>query len=352
MFKDKTLIVLGAAASLDLGFPLGETLKADIKKLLKRKTYYNKEVRRTYDQKSLVNETFSELLARHSGTAGYVELSDETLKAVDIVRNGIGFSSSVDNFLVLRSEKKIVRCAKAAIAWLVLSAENRARPRLGYASGQSPLDVDIEGTWFQPFAEICFSDATVDDLEIALSRIRVVSFNYDRCFEFVLLKAIMGLYSMSEAEAAKEAGRVRVLHPYGSLGGAYATSPQSNYLEFGLSDDISRSNLEAIATFDRIRTFGEGTEVQKEIGAFAKWADRVVFLGYGYHRQNNQLFTADRVADRQPNIFGTAMKLSKSARAAVTSTFQSVLKCHPDKIALENLNCMDLLNEYRLALMD
>ncbi len=348
MFKDRTLVVLGAASSLDFEFPLGEELKKEIKNLLRRKTYYNKEYGQTVILKELADKAFSALLSRYTGTQQYVDLSDDILKAVDIVRNGIGFASSIDNFLVLRSEANIVKCAKAAIAWNILRAESKARTRLGFSQNKSPLDVDVSNTWFQQFAEICFSDATARDLPDALSRVRVVSFNYDRCFEFFLQKAIMGLYSLPANDAGREATKLLVLHPYGSLGSAFGAES----LVFGYSDDLSRVDSEIVRIFDRIRTFGEGTEVQKQIGAFAEWAERIVFLGYGFHKQNNELFSVDPAKRTTLDVFGTAVKISKPAREAMAFSLQRILACNLDDITLEDLGCKDFLNEYRHALIN
>ena len=284
MFKPRTLIVLGAGASAELGLPLGRKLKQSIKSLMSSGPTSDDRVWSVGGLRRLADQEFSEALHNAIFPQGRVvpSLPLNLYNATRIIEGGIGFSASVDNFLALRSKEPLVaQVAKAAIAWSLFEEEWLARPRLG--NGSNPEQVELDGTWFQAFSEICFSGAEIDQIDEALSRFEVVSFNYDRCLEAFLRLSIMGLYSLSHDIAMKHARSVEIIYPYGSLGDY---NSEAVNLELGGRNHEGRLSL----AMGRIKTFAEGAADREKLAAAARKADRIVFLGYGFHRQNNDMF--------------------------------------------------------------
>jgi hypothetical protein len=104
-----------------------------------------------------------------------------------------------------------------------------------------------------------------------------------------------------------------------------------------------------------LRTFTEQIEDGEELTAMRQSlseADRVVFLGFGYHRQNMALLS-ERVEGSASHVYGTAMGLSEADKSVVTAQlgpfFRPSLRNLKDPV-LPSLGCVQFINEYFRAL--
>lgn len=350
MFRANTVLVLGAAASLDFEFPLGKQLKSEIATLLRYEINDWGKVRLD-DRRRLIY-----------GNASSFE--DEGLKAGRIISEGIGFASSVDNFLEMRkNEDAIVEIGKRAIVQIILEHERACGKLQWRPKRQSSSATTFDKTWHQIFSEICFERCERGDLPTALSRLQVVSFNYDRCFEQFVRLAISSLYSIPFSEACKIADEyLKVWHPYGSLGKLRPEGRAIDELPFGSKDPIAVGQLSSqIKTFTEQEAISAG-ELSGIRDAIAN-ADTVVFLGWGYHPQNIKILSPMPPDIRSATTaIGTAVELSPQAiertRVRIST---SILKPgflseeyegDDDDVELSNMNCEQLLNAHRQDLLD
>jgi hypothetical protein len=102
-----------------------------------------------------------------------------------------------------------------------------------------------------------------------------------------------------------------------------------------------------------IRTFTE-QEIEKDVLRSIRdevsSAERIVFLGFGYHAQNIKLLTP-RQNTSPKHIIGTARGLANSAKLSVQerlrSDFASALVAN--SVELFDMDCGELLEEHRLS---
>lgn len=175
-----------------------------------------------------------------------------------------------------------MRCAKIGIAASILKAE-----RQSIISGNlgSDLNEESQQTAFADLFRLIVGSVPLARMELAFSRVKVINFNYDRCFEQFMTKAIMS-YSGADPRRAREiVNQATVLHPYGSLG---ELDSKAAY-----GQELGRVDL--IQVSDGIRTFSEeiGSREHAGIKELLMTADRLVFMGCAFHRQNIGLIRPD-----------------------------------------------------------
>ncbi len=348
MFKPNTLFVLGAASSESFGFPLGGALKGMIADRLRYTTDDFGHAR----YPSAETATLFRALAQDTTNS----LSEGDVRRVaGIITRGVGLASSIDNFLEMRkTEPGLAICAKAAIASIIFEKEQKCAS-LKTENIKRNRSVSFDGLWHQQFAQICFEDVTIQNLPEALSRVSAVSFNYDRSFEQFVRIAIAQLYSLEWNEATEFANNLIVTHPYGSL----AQLPGSNSrfeLEFGQDGEPHILGLA-----QQIKTFTEQVTEEKTLETILKQvqsADTIIFLGFGYHKQNVTLLDPNQT-HIEKQVYGTAIGIANTARDVLKGRLEVVFGKKPEgktsvtaRVKLENLNCNQLLEEYRIALQD
>lgn len=354
MFKAQTLFVLGAGASVEAGFPLGSNLAES----LSRDLYFCFEGGRlTKGDPHMYSEL--EKVAR-AGTLS----RDELFQAARQVSAGVQDAESIDNFVDLHTDKTAIQAiAKIGIAVSIARAERQSQlfsfdknkgewqVRNSVAAGmQVPRQ-----TWYQKFFEVATSGVRASDLDHIFDDVRVVCFNYDRSLEQFLLLKIMSLYSVDATTAAQAVRRLRIIRPYGGLG-ALPLLGDKQGLEYGQFDH--HRDYWKIA--ENIRTYSElpGSDVLLGLTETTAWAKQIVFLGFGFHRQNLRLLVRDHSS--QIFVYATTYKMSepnKSAiRARLHETFRDAFHLHTPNDrksgtpVLSDLGCGDFMSDFKEVL--
>lgn len=175
--------------------------------------------------------------------------------------------------------------------------------------------------------------------------VSLIIFNYDRAVEQYLPFAIQASFGMGLDEARSITGAARIFHPYGSLG-ELPWDGQSG-VAYG-SEEMNR--LPIISR--QIRTFTEQVEdkaslaqIKDAVGS----AERLVFIGFGYHSQNLELiYSTDKQAT---NIWATAYEMSSGNQGAVRERLLRFLQSPPILEPIISGNtCKDFLQNYEMAL--
>ena len=348
MFKPNTLFILGAASGLDVGFPLGSELKKRIAALVNFSTNEFGDISCTAE----TGEFFRQLNSRFAET-----YDPQSIRAAALqIRTGVGLCSSIDHFLELRRKDPCIGdVAKAAIAKIILNKERNCILREQVNEPTREVTA-FDKTWLQEFAQICFEGVEPEGIEEALSRVSIVSFNYDRSLEQFVRIALRDLYSLDEEEAATRAQSLIVTHPCGSLG-PLPSPGVTNTLQFGGSGNPSYAQIAK-----NIKTFTEQSveeEVLSQIRSQVADAETIVFLGFGYHRQNIDLLSPAERPKTAKQILGTAKDVSVESQSIVKDQLVAAMQARRKPVIenstyypqLQEIDCGSLLSRHRLSLL-
>ncbi len=276
--------MVGAGASAECGLPAGDDLKQTIAGILGSLTS-SKDI----GLRHLVSTAFGQDTANELSTV-------------------IPTFPSMDEALhYLRDREKTVLLGKAAIVDQILVAERNSR--LITPGNHLRANVDaLEGTWMPNFLSMALSAVTMSDIGVAFQNVTIINFNYDRTFEHYMYAALQSKALLSPERAHSVIQNIRVIRPYGWLGGLeWSGNPKVSFGGLYADADIS-------ALAGQIRTYTEQAEqgLQDQIQAVIEPAALVIFLGFGFHQQNLTLIK-DRApsARRHKHIFGTVYGINE-----------------------------------------
>lgn len=336
MFKPNTLLIVGAGASAEVGFPTGAELVEQIAGIL---SFSRDEVTGRLPEH---NDFVRELMNR----AGPEKLREYERAAVQMIR-GMRSAESVDRFIDRFSDDEYIRAlGKAAIVKAIALKERKSD--LSSDKGETIRGRSkIDDTWYWTLARMLFEGVGRSRLEGVFEGLSVVCFNYDRCIEHYLAYELMRSYHLERREAAELFSRLVIWHPYGTI--APLDTQDVNGIGFGQNESVAGRCFELSS---RIKTFTEKHEDRAMIQAIRssiRNAETVVFLGFGFYEQNLQLIEPDG-ATRVKWILATGHGLSDSAKFVVQERLSHWDKGEPPKIEVTPMKCAELLNHYRMRL--
>lgn len=299
----RIVFVVGAGASNEFdSFPVGDELARRID------TQLAKEVR---DRDGPI----SGALMANGG------LTEDHRRAMTRISRGIHSVDSIDKFIdECRDEKLVATIAKLAIAREILSAEDTCSLRV---DDGIPLETTLRtarATWLGLICRYANESVSRQDFLQCLRGIAFVTFNYDRSIERFLTLWAQGTLLVAYEEAAKLVSSIPIKHVFGTMGHLpglpTAGEPQTIFGE------VNASSIWRAAR--GIKTFTEeiGSDHMFEIRRLVSDADRIVFLGFHFHRPNMDiLFEGGWPRDRQ--VYATTYKMSARARGRVETGFGS-----------------------------
>lgn len=345
MFRKKTVIVVGAGASAEVGLPIGNELRIRIAKILDFENDWAGYVNRGDE---VVFFALKNISTQARGLSFKEDLNSYLLAASKI-RGAMPQAISIDNFIdAHQGDTKLEKCGKLAIVRSILDAEQNSRLYINEGEGVRRLNfASIEHTWYNAFLQLLTENCRVEDIAPRLDSIIFVIFNYDRCVEHFLYHALQNYYSITADVAAELVGRVRFYHPYGTVG-SLPWVGAGDPIDYGGSP--SPEKLVTLA--DQIKTFTEGTSKTSEITAIhdaMREAEIVLFLGFAFHRLNLGLITASdgKHLHRDTQYFGTAFGMSDWNVNVLQRELMEIGSLHPSKSELRtDLKCYALFHEY------
>ena len=228
-----TVFVLGAGASKEYGFPLGNHLKDQMVLWGARPEIQNQLTRLGFDKTLLAD--FREALHRTK-------------------------HPTIDIFLEYKPSFRDIGAHLIAQTLIPKEAEGSLFPqRDWYAHLFDGLDFENDG----PNAR----------------NLAIVTLNYDRSLEHFLRRNIDYNCRESRSQFAKEKlSQIRIVHAHGALG----VYPDVAYGKGDPDDDtVHKAATQIKIVSDRLEDSADFQDAQKTIA----WAERIVFLGFGYHRQ-------------------------------------------------------------------
>jgi hypothetical protein len=275
MIENPTVLILGAGASMDFGYPSGRDLKDKVVKMI---AILNNDAYR-----SLQKLGFDEYLIK-----GFQE---------GLQRSG---RPSVDAFLEHRPE--FIEVGKAAMAAELMGYEN--------INALFP----VGGSWY----ERLFQAINASFEELSSNRLSIVTFNYDRSLDVYLFEAIKNAYGKKTEEVSDVLKSIPILHVHGKLG------PLPWESDNGREYRSSYDPLDIKQAADNICIITEDHETKKEFSDAKKLissSNRLIFIGFGYHSQNIERLGID-IHSGQLSIFGSAYGLTQLEKTNIAERFK------------------------------
>lgn len=180
MITERTVFVIGAGAHVPYGFPTGQGLKDAILAL-----------------------EASEIPDRNHD----LEMVDAHLQEFKRAFRS-SLDRSIDTFLATRPDLSPI--GKVCIASVIMRCEFETRIR---------EEMDGKGRnhdWVSWLMSEYLRTSSLD--EFSQNAVGFVTFNYDRCLEYLLMEALRAQFNVGEAAAAKALSKIPVIHVHGSLG--------------------------------------------------------------------------------------------------------------------------------------
>jgi len=342
----KTVFIIGAGASKEVGLPVGSVLKGKIAKALDI---------RFQDFSEMVSgdrSIYEAFLEKVSGAQNPNEQLRCLQQAGWHIRDAMPQAISIDNFIDTHNENKHVElCGKLAIVRTILEAEAKSTLTVDRRQGSGQLRFEtLAETWFNRFFQRLSENCKPADLKHRLKSVTLIIFNYDRCIEHYLYHAFQNYYSMSPSESAELLQGLEIYHPYGVVG-SLPWQRMDNAIEFG--QEPSGRGLLLLA--GQIKTFTEGTNEHfsevNSIRSNMKTAQRLIFLGFAFHKLNLEILCPVGASyTSRPNgrwVLATAHGISDSDARVISDDLaaRGVLSARDIQIR-NNLRCNGLFEEY------
>src|SRR5262249_8330564 len=152
---------------------------------------------------------------------------------------------------------------------------------------------EVADTWLVKFMHMLSPGIPKESVRHIFDNVSFIVFNYDRCLEHFLSKALPKLYGIRDEEALEIVRGLPILHPYGIVGDA----------QFGFG------RTDYFASVNAIKTYTEqinDRDVIAKLVAEVERAECIVFLGFAFHSQNIQMLKPPKRPERLKFIYGTA----------------------------------------------
>jgi hypothetical protein len=342
MLRRPTVVVIGAGAGVDIDMPLGSALSTTIAAKLNIRFDL-------YEQRS----------GDHNVTAALRRIAKERGEDFNVwrtaacsVAGGIQYTRSIDAYLNTHQENERLKIAgKLAIVQSILEAENRSSVYINKGSNEWQQAEKTFGSWL-PKLFYVIQDGIIqsDNLENLFSNLCVINFNYDRCLEQFLLKVVSDLYGKNEQVAIDLVKRLKIFHPYGSVGSLW---PGARQVGFGVTDygDIAGLSGEINTFNEKLEERGDLNEMRLKISE----AEQIVFLGFHFHSQNMALLHSVAPARGSGvHVYATATHRSDADSRIIDNDIRAMLGPRGGSwtIFVERmLDCNKLLQDYTSTLL-
>ena len=283
--KRKTVLILGAGASMPYGFPSGDELKMRIISSLE-------------NFPTLVGPaTQLEHLTHEAQIEGYhvASFRDELAGASHV---------TIDRFLQKRPEFGAI--GKLAIASTLIPLECDSLIPMFKPSKARPEDKQrVAGGWYKYFAQ----QLNLSSTDWGDGKLTIITYNYDRSLEHYLFTILKSTCKESQQECWKIFQEIPIIHIYGELG---PYNPIGEGLPYGSSLNIETARVAA----KHIRLMHEAKDdgLIEQSRTAVQDAEVICFLGFGYHAENIAPL-AMKSREEGKKTLGTALGLTKHEKS-------------------------------------
>jgi hypothetical protein len=285
MVNNKTVLVLGAGASMPYGFPSGQGLI------------------------DLICDDGSGFM---KNVAEGAEVSNN--EVIDFIKDlGEADPESIDVFL--GNNPGFEKVGKAAIAATLLPRESES----GLKSKWKELrrrgeNSKFGGHWYKYLANLLLADTSFEEFD--QNKLSIITFNYDRSLEHYLFTTLQASFHKKGAkECGEKLNAIKIIHIYGQLGYLPWQTYNGNYIPFG--SKLISDERQLIPTISRaincIKTMTEDSGKDDSHIKLARQllseAAKIYFLGFGFHPINLKILGIESL-EKSKDIHGTSLGLS------------------------------------------
>ena len=249
-----------------------------------------------------------------------------------------------------RDDDEIAVCGKLAIVRSILDAEKNSVLYLDPLNTESNFNyASLEEIWYKPFFQIITENCEKKGLSERLNSIVLIVFNYDRCVEHYLYYALQNYYGISKEESADLVRSLKIYHPYGKVG-SLPWSGIGDSIGFG----VEPQPKQLLELSSQIKTFTEGIDPEfseiTPIKTYMANADRLVFLGFAFHKKNMLLITPDSSTVKYvPKCYATTYGISDSDQEVIRFQIGNLyISTVPDSynVSMAHLKCNSFFYEF------
>jgi hypothetical protein len=352
VIRDNTILILGAGASMDYGFPSGERLIQDIINFLRGSTF-----KLWPEQKKMC---VALALQRYYKTK--LDIDKELNYCLDKIEKFVkalihASPASIDDFIDKNREEGFDIISKICVVLCIssyekpdetffLQQEATHSTHHYYKDSLSASHWEIREGWYRHLWKKIYEG---NDVRENLGKLTFISFNYDRSLEYFLYTSFVYMLGFDPEKAAKLFDNyVSIYHVYGQIG----------YLDWqkgGVKNSYDRLTLESIIKLVPTKEFEKsklisgqlfigGIEkpldhilsIANEIKTYTEAADmehillldkipdatRLFFFGFGYHSQN-LYWLKTPMKSFNGHMYGTAYEFGKSQLINTTANLRT-----------------------------
>jgi hypothetical protein len=275
MINKKTVFILGAGASCDFKYPLGEELRWNIIDNL-----LHREDRREEIAKAFCPKESQDPLIIKSCVDGY---NKKLLDFGKDLRNDGDFS--IDAFLE-RFQKKYLEMGKMAIAQIIAQAEYHER-----------LLFETHN-WYRLLYKKMKENATIDTF--SQNQVSFITFNYDRSLEHFLYTSLKSFHeNITESKVCEIMKKIPIIHLYGKLD-PLPWEDSNNGRKHGDPYTLEqfRSYLEKLSII--FEEYGKKIQaIFEEAFKLMEEAERLYIIGFGFAKENSSRLKINQLSSKQ-----------------------------------------------------
>jgi len=200
-----------------------------------------------------------------------------------------------------------------------------------------------EQDWYSRFYnEITNEILTISDIEkFKENKINIITFNYDRSLENFLEKSLFYSFSEVRDKLAIFLSVIKIVHVYGKI-----CNLQWEDIDYGIKYSSNRLLELAINLKDNIQIIYEERKNKLQIQDMFKSATKVLFLGFGYSKENLNALGINNIFNHKQFIYGSAYKFTNTERKRVVDNIRRLNPALPDnQIFIEDIDCAGLWRE-------
>lgn len=341
MIRRPVVFIVGAGASAEFRFPVGNALRDGIAQDVKFQfEFARKQISGSPELLEVV---------RHAVAKDRVGLY---IAAGNRLAPAMPPQPTVDEALEYFAEEEvIIHLGKLAIARRILDRERNAKT-LPANDDQELLHkfVPDPGIWLFRVYSMAVRGHKQSAADGLFDHVTMINFNYDRTVEHGLYLALQKQGHFSPERASAALGKMRILRPYGSIG-PLPWQDRTTGIPYG-SDNVRH----VVSAAGDLRTFTEQNrhddKLEADIRTALTNAALVIFLGFGFHSQNMRLLKIPerrRVAGR---IFATTYGMPDVVTQALRGRVCAALNCTSAQWESHPMTAAQLLTDLDLAIME
>ena len=341
MFRSKTLFVLGAGSSNEVGLPIGEGLKKAIAEKIDIRFEYG------YKQISGDHQIMHAIREHAKARGGALANPDPNpyLEKAWQLRNALPQAISIDNLLDAHKGDDLAEaCGKFGIVKCILEAEHSSK--LYCSEPMQKINFsEVGDTWFSGFMKILTEGVAKSQVNEIFDNVSFINFNYDRCVVHYLFDALQVYYGLDASSVRTLMKALKVLHPYGSVGQLPWQIQNVSAVPYGMRNGNILEISRGIKTFNEQIDDGEDLQALRSL---VQEAEIIVFLGFAFHRQNIELLRPGESC-RAKRVYATAINISSSDCEIIKGEIEELLSQDGSKAKIEINNhktCNELFKEY------